>query len=435
MLIRPATRRLLVVLAAASISVVACSSKSDESSDTATDADTPTNAAGAAPDADAPLETGPGVSEDTITLGVLTDQSGPFAGASAGIAQGRQLFWDAQNAAGGVCDRTVQFDVVDHAYNAQNASTLYTSMEPEVLAFDELLGSPMIAALLPSIDQSGVLTMAVSFSSSLLDSPYVVVTGATYDVEMINAVQWLLDEGTIAAGDSVGHIYLEGDYGENALAGTRHAAEELGVEIVEQKVLPTDADLTAAVTAIDQAGANVVLLTTTPPQAASAVAVAQANGLDLSFVGSNPTFSPALLASPAADALQSSYVVVSSVAPYASDAAGPTAVREAFGTTFPDGTPTSFVLYGYAQGELMASILETACANGALTREGLVEAFQSLDDVDTEGLVAPLDFSDPGQPPARETFILRPDAAAPGGLSVVTDLFASPLATEFTRDV
>ncbi len=203
------------------------------------------------------------------------------------------------------------------------------------------------------------------------------------------------------------------------------------MEIAEQKVQPTDTDLTAAVTALEDAGAGVVLLTTTPPQAASAVAVAQANGLDLTFVGSNPSFSPALLASPAAEALQASYLMVSSIAPYASEAAGPTGVRDAFATEFAGETPTHFVMYGYAQGELMAQILETACENGALTRPGLQEAFQSLDDVDTRGLMAPMDFSDPGQPPAREVLILRPDAGVDGGLTEVQGLFASPLATDF----
>jgi ABC-type branched-subunit amino acid transport system substrate-binding protein len=418
----PGPRRLLVGLTAALVVAgAACSTKDDEPSATAGEGDTGTAA----------LETGPGVTDDTITLGVLTDQSGPFAGASQGIAQGRQLFWDARNADGGVCDRAVEFTVSDHAYNAQNATTQYADMQPDVLAFDELLGSPMIDALLPSIDQDGVLTMAVSFSSSVLDSPSMVVTGATYDIEMINAVQWLIDQGRIAEGDTVGHIYLEGDYGENALAGARYAAEELGVEIAEQKVQPTDTDLTAAVTALDDAGAGVVLLTTTPPQAASAVAVAQANGLDLTFVGSNPSFSPALLASPAAEALQASYLMVSSIAPYASDAAGPTGVRDAFAATFAGETPTHFVLYGYAQGELMAQIMETACENGALTRPGLQEAFQSLDNVDTRGLMAPMDFSDPGQPPAREVLILKPDASVDGGLTEVEGLFASPLAADF----
>jgi hypothetical protein len=151
----------------------------------------------------------------------------------------------------------------------------------------------------------------------------------------------------------------------------------------------------------------------------------------MSFVGSNPTFSPALLSSPAAEALQASYVMVSSIAPYASDAPGATTVREAFAAEFPDEPPTHFVMYGYAQGELMARILEAACENGALTREGLQEAFQSLDDVDIQGLVAPMDFSNPGQPPAREVLILKPDAAVDGGLTEVEGLFASPLAAEF----
>jgi ABC-type branched-subunit amino acid transport system substrate-binding protein len=406
----------LVVLAAA-----ACSSKDDEPAATSDDGGSTA------------LETGPGVTDDTITLGVLTDQSGPFAAASAGIAQGRQLFWDARNADGGVCDRTVEFSVNDHGYNAQNATSLYAAMQPDVLAFDELLGSPMIDALLPSIDSDAVLTMAVSFSSNLLDSPYVVVTGATYDIEMINALQWLVDEGRIAEGDTIGHIYLEGDYGENALSGAQYAADALGVEVVAQKVQPTDADLTAAVSALDDAGAAVVLLTTTPPQAASAVGVAAANGLDMSFVGSNPTFSPALLASPAAEALQSSYLMVASVAPYTSEADGPTTVRDAFSTEFAGETPTQFVNYGYAQGELMAQILETACDNGALTREGLRTAFESLDDIDTGGLVAPMDFSEPGQPPAREVHILQPDATVDGGLIELEGLFASSLATEFRR--
>ena len=413
-------RRLIGLTACLAVAAAAgCTTKDDESTTASDDGNG--------------LETGPGVSDDTITLGVLTDQSGPFAGASTGIAQGRQLFWDARNADGGVCDRTVEFEVADHAYNPQNATTLYEDLEPDVLAFDEVLGSQVLDALRPSIDEDEVLTLAVSFSSSLLDSPHMVVTGATYDVEMIDAVQWLMDEGHVADGDTVGHIYLEGDYGENALSGSQYAADDLGIEISEQVVQASDADLTAAVTALADAGAKVVLLTTTPQQAASAVAVAQANGLDMSFVGSNPTFSPSLLTGPAAEALQSSYWVVTSVAPFVSESEGPTAVREAFSTRFPGKPPTNFVLYGYAQGEVMAQVLETACENGALTRAGLLEAFQSLDGVDTEGLVAPLDFSTPGEPPAREVYILRPDAAVDGGLSEVEGLFASPQAAAYRR--
>ena len=128
---RPSVRRRALVWATATViaASAACSTKDDEA------------ATGSAGDAGSgALETGPGVTDDAITLGVLTDQSGPFAGASRGIAQGRQLFWDARNAEGGVCDRTVEFTVTDHGYNAQNATTQYAAMQPEVLAFDARYG-------------------------------------------------------------------------------------------------------------------------------------------------------------------------------------------------------------------------------------------------------------------------------------------------------
>jgi ABC-type branched-subunit amino acid transport system substrate-binding protein len=161
--------------------------------------------------------------------------------------------------------------------------------------------------------------------------------------------------------------------------------------------------------------------------------VAQANGLGMSFVGSNPTFSPSLLTGPAAGSLEASYEVVQSFAPYTSEGDGPDTVREAFDAEFAGETPTAYVFYGYAQAEVMAQMLETACDNGALTRDGLQEAIETLGEIDTDGLVAPLDFSEPGQPAAHEVVIAKPDADVEGGLTEVAGLFASPLAAEFTR--
>jgi ABC-type branched-subunit amino acid transport system substrate-binding protein len=229
--------------------------------------------------------TGPGVSGNTIRLGVLTDQTGVFAGVGKSISQGRQLYWDQKNSKGGVCNRRVEFVVKDHGYNPQQAVAGYAQVKDNVLALDELLGSPVIAALGPTIQTDQMLTLAASFSSSLLSNPYVVVTGTTYDIEMINGLQALIDEKKVAAGDTIGHIFLEGDYGQNALAGSRAAAKEFGLHLVEHKITPTDTDLTAPVTALRNAGAKVILLTTTPAQAASAVSVAAASGFNATFLG------------------------------------------------------------------------------------------------------------------------------------------------------
>ena len=45
------------------------------------------------------------------------------------------------------------------------------------------------------------------------------------------------------------------------------------------------------------------------------------------------------------------------------------------------------------------------------------KAFQSIKAFDSKGLVAPMDFSRPGQPPAREVMVLQPDPGVAGTLS------------------
>jgi ABC-type branched-subunit amino acid transport system substrate-binding protein len=377
------------------------------------------------------MATGPGVSGDTIRLGVLTDQTGVFAGVGKSISQGRQLYWDQKNSQGGVCNRRVEFVVKDHGYNPQQAVAGYAQVKDNVLALDELLGSPVIAALGPTIQTDQMLTFAASFSSSLLSNPYVVVTGTTYDIEMINGLQALIDEKKVAAGDTIGHIFLEGDYGQNALAGSQAAAKEFGLHLVEHKITPTDTDLTAPVTALRNAGAKVILLTTTPAQAASAVSVAAASGFDATFLGSSPVFSPQLLAGPAKPALEKNLLIASSLAPFSADSAGVQQVRQEFTSKYPGQPQTAFVMYGYAQGQIMAQILDSACRGGALTRSGLLNGLRSLSTVDTQGLIAPLDYSKPGGIPARQVYLLQPDASTAGGLKVVRPLFSSTLGDSY----
>jgi ABC-type branched-subunit amino acid transport system substrate-binding protein len=409
-------RRALPVALAVLLVATGCSTKAKQATTTA---------------APGTVQTGPGVTDSTIKLAVLTDRTGPYAAAGKNIEQGRMLFWDAKNAQGGVCDRKVEFVVKDHGYNAQNAATTYAQIKDDTLALDELLGSPMIAGLSQDIQNDKMLTLAVSWSSNLLGNPYVVVTGTTYDVEMINGVHWLMQNKGLAKGDKIGHIYLEGDYGENGAAGSRAAAKEFGLQLVEQKIKPTDTDLTAQVTALRTAGVKFVLLTNTPAQTASAVGVAEASGYDATFLASNPAFSPALLTGAVKGALAKRLFLVTSIATFTSDQPGPTQVRNAFLAKYPDQLKTQYVMYGYAQGQIMAQILDAACKSKALTRAGMLAAFQSLKDVRTDGLVAPLDYSRPGQIPARQVYVERPDPAAPGGVTQVETLFAAPFALAY----
>jgi ABC-type branched-subunit amino acid transport system substrate-binding protein len=366
------------------------------------------------------LKTGPGVTKTTIRLGVLTDTSGVFAGLGAPLVDGNRLFWKLQNQRGGVCGRQVDLVVRDHGYDPQKGVSLYREIEPDVLALQQLLGSPVAAALLPSIQKDGLLTALAAWPSQLTANPNILVSGATYDIEAINGIDYLVDQGTLKRGDRLGHVYFEGEYGENALQGSTYAAQRHGLQLVQQKIKATDTDLSAQVAALKRAGVKAILISAGPKQTASLAGVAAASGLDVPIVSNAPGFDPALLATPAAPALKKNLTMVSGTAPFATDAPGATEVSSAYEANFPKGTPKYSVDAGYAQSKLMFEVLQRACAANDLTRPGLVKALRGMDGVDTGGLVAgTLNYSKLGVPPSRSVYVAKVDAKAPGGLTVL----------------
>lgn len=377
------------------------------------------------------LKTGPGVTDSTITLGVLTDLSGPFATVGKSLDQGAQIWFDQLNEAGGICDRQVELDVRDMGYDLPKAISLYAELEPNVLGFQLLLGSAQNAALKPKIVKDGIFVIPGSWASSLLGSPNRMIVGATFDLEMINGLSWMFEEGMLEEGDAVGHIYLQGEFGESALAGSKYAAEELGLTLIPQEVPPTATDVTAQVTALKNKGVKAVLLSTTPGQTASAAAADAASGLNVPLLGSNPSWVPQLLDTAAGDALTKYYYVAQSYQLYNSDVPGAQAVREAFKEKYADAVPVAAVDWSYATAASYSAVLEQACENGDLSREGVLAAYPEITEVDTGGIMPPLDFSDHDVAPTRDVLIARPDGSQPGGLTEVRGAESSEIADAY----
>lgn len=391
-------------------------------------------AAGAAGDEPAAggVKAGVGVSDKAIRLGSLTDMTGVYASLGKSVTQAQQLWAKQTNAAGGICGRTVELTVRDHGYDPQKALAAYTELEPLVLGFPQFIGSPFVSAVKERIDgRDKGLVIPQAWSASLLGSPYIRTVGATYDVETINAVGFLLDQKRIASGDRIGHVYFEGDYGENALTGAKAVAAEAGLTVVEQKIKPTDNDMTAQVAALKQAGVKAVVISAGPRQAASLVGVAAAGGWNVPIVGNNSAFAPQLLATPAGAALQKDYYVASSALPIGSADAAPAALAAAYKAEYPDSGLDNGVVAGFTAGALFGEVLKKACADKDLTREGIRAALLSLKSYDN-GFGITHDFSDPKAPSTRQSVILKPDAGVPGGMKVVKEAAAAPAATKFT---
>ena len=378
------------------------------------------------------VKTGPGITDKTITLGVQTDLSGVFAALASVITQANQLYWKQQNAAGGVCGRTVKLIIKDHGYDPQTAVTQYRDISPQVAALQQVVGSPISAALLPTWKRDDMLALLAAWPPTLLNNDNVGIIGASYDVEAINGIDWLMKNKGLKSGDKIGDLYFEGDYGEGGLIGVKYAAKKHGLTVVEQKIKATDTDMSGQVSAFKRAGVKAIWLTVGPKQLASAAAVAKAQGLDVPFAGNGPVFSPLLLDTAVGPALQKNLTVFASAAPISLDAPDVAKAADAYKKAYPKGTPQASVITGWLEAEVMRAVLQKACDNKDLSRQGMVNAFRQLK-LDTKGLTAgKLDFTQVGQPSSKEVYVAAIDKSAEGGEKALGGPYLSDTAKNYS---
>ncbi|MBM7804354.1 ABC-type branched-subunit amino acid transport system substrate-binding protein [Geodermatophilus bullaregiensis] len=400
-----------VLAAAVVVAVSGCSTKAPES-----------GGGGGGGGGEGDVTTDVGIEGTTIRLGVLTDLTGVFAALGQDITNGNQLYWQDNQ----VCETyDVELDVQDTTYVPQTGVQLYSGMKDNILAMQQTIGSPINTALAPEYEADQIVNFPSAWARTLTEIPGTGVLGATYDVELANGYQYLFDQGLLADGDTVGHIYFEGEYGENGLAGTRAVAEARGLEVVEAQIKSTDQDMSAQVTQFASAGVDAIVLTVAPTQTASAAAVAQASGLDVPILGSNPVFAPGLLQGPTAQWLKDHLYVASPITAWAAQPE----LLEQYQAAYPNTTPSLGAIFGYAMGDVMNQVLTAACESGDLTREGVTAAFGELADIDTGGLLVPIEGFETGVSPSTQSFVLRP-ADVPGGAEVVQDAFEGELATD-----
>ncbi|WP_106849915.1 ABC transporter substrate-binding protein [Blastococcus sp. Marseille-P5729] len=370
------------------------------------------------------VQTDIGVTDDEITLTAFADLSGVFKVLSQAFTHGNQIWADEVNAAGGICERDIKINVQDTGYKVDLAVPIYESVKGTDLGAIQMVGSPILAALKQKIIADKMVVSPGSWASVNLDAPEVMMVGQTYDIEMLNGLSWLQQEGKIADGDKIGHIYTDSEYGQGAVMGSDAYAKEHNLEVLKAPLGATDTDMTATITKFKAEGVKAIAITTPPAAVSSTVVQNVAQGLNVPIIGSNPTFSPTMFSDQAVVDGLANYFLISSTAPYGTDIEIAKKVAAEYESRTQD-EPNIGVLQAYVTGLVWGEVLKKACDNGDLTREGILEAKGQVDNVDTQGAAGAIDFSKEGAPSSREAFILSPDANAPDKLTITADLFSS----------
>ncbi|MFD0853582.1 ABC transporter substrate-binding protein, partial [Actinomadura adrarensis] len=224
---------------------------------------------------------GPGVTDSAIRLATLSDMSGVFATAGVSLAHAQKVYFDKVNADGGICGRKIELDIKDTGYDVQRTVTQYAQVRNEVLGMPAIIGGPMNVALFDKLKADQSLAVPISWASSLLKSPHMMLTGPASEYWVINSVEYLLEEDLVPAKAKIGVVHMEGESGDAVLAGAKAAAQLTGVTLVPQQVKATATDMAGVVTSFKNAGVDGIILNSTPTMTASVAGSAESAGLSV----------------------------------------------------------------------------------------------------------------------------------------------------------
>jgi ABC-type branched-subunit amino acid transport system substrate-binding protein len=370
-------------------------------------------------------------SKGCIYLGTISDLTeGPFKVLGVPITDAQRAFWQRVNGQGGIGGYEIDVTkyVRDNKYNPQIHNQVYQEIKPNILALAQTLGSPQTAGILPDLKASNIVAVPASWTSLWAFEDVVVESGAPYCMEAMNSVDYAADK---LGAKSIMAVHLAGDYGDDAAAGARVAAEKRGLTFTDVKTATGQDNQAGAIDAIVSGNPDVVILTNGPTDAAVIIGQASARGFKGKFIGTNPTWNPGLLKGPAAAAILSQYLRSSPLQPYGASTPGHEAMRAALGNV---PQPSEGHVAGWVFSYPLKAALQKAAENKDLTRAGLLAAVNSLTSVDYEGML-PAGAGDYGGTPNERVFrqseIHKPDEAAPSGVSELEPFFTGPTAKDF----
>jgi ABC-type branched-subunit amino acid transport system substrate-binding protein len=369
-----------------------------------------------------------------IYLGVISDLTvGPFAANAVPLTAAQEAFWKRVNERGGIggYDVDIKKYTRDSQYNPEIHNRMYQEIRGDVLALAQTLGSSQTAAILDDMRKDNVIGMPASWNSNWNFDDIIFESGANYCFEAMNGVDWAASaaskRGKIS---SVLAVHFPNDYGADASAGVSAAAKALGLRYSSTETPPGPDNQGAAVSAIVQQKPSLVYVTTGPSELAALVGQAAARGYRGTFVGSSPTWNPALLKTPSAPALQAMYFQAAPWGAWTADTPGHKAMREAVG----DVTPSPGYIAGWVWEYPMFAALKSAAKSGDLTRAGVHKAAKALQSVDYEGMLPASAGNYAGEPSTsafRQTMINAVDPKSTDGVKTVADFFTGSTAKAY----
>lgn len=327
-----------------------------------------------------------------------TALSGPLGDLGQAMHQGARACFAAANAKGGVHGRTIELVTRDDGYDVKRAQANADAFlaDRDCFALFNCMGTPMIAAMLPKVIDSGIPFFA-PFTGALLARPKNVRTvfniRASYAEEAEQLVQHLATIGI----RRIALAYQNNAFGKEVFDGARVAMDKHKLAGLLSATVENDgSDAAAAAAKLAAGNPEAVLIGLAGKPTFDFVKAMRTQRRGVPLYATSVMGAAATLRSLGEDAVG---IAISQVVPSPSNAVVPI-VREflqAWKAAGVELEPSHLALEGYINARVFCEALRAAGRN--LTRNGFIEATWNLRRLELGGFE--VNFSEPGRNASR----------------------------------
>jgi len=350
-----------------------------------------------------------------LKIGTLNDESGPAAAIGKPYALGKRVLAAQVNAGGsGILPDgwTVELIEKDHGYNPQASVQAFKELKGDVLFVGTSFGTPNTLPLVPMLEEEGMVAFPASLSSQMAADKHTPPAAASYVLEARRAMDWVVEQAGDVASIKAGIVYQQDDYGKDGIDGWRAAAEAHGVTIVsEQTIAPGQKDFTAVVSALKDAGATHVLLTTLPSATGPILGTAAQLKYMPVWVGNTPTWVDKFFEPTVIPSVVFTNFYWSTSLPIWGDEGGEMELfiagweAHAGDERYPD----FYTMMSWVQGRIALQAFTDALETGDVTRAGYLTALQKIDGYTAGGMIQPINYTAVPYVAGTQVRILKPD--------------------------
>lgn len=380
---RPVARRVALV-ASVSLLLAACGGGSDDG-----------GSSGGEP--------APGVTDTSIKIGTHQPLTGAAAPGYSEISPGAKAYFDYVNAAGGINGRKIEYIVKDDAYNPTRTGEVTNELvlQEEVFGLLQGLGTPTHSAVIDQLNSDEVPDLFVSSGALAWDQPekYPFSFGWQPDYEVEGKILGQYIKATFPNA-KVG-LFLQGD--DLGADGSKGLKQFIGGQVVaEQQYTSGTRDVSTQISALKNAGADLVVGFNTPTYTALSQLASLGQGFKPNWFYSNVALDPLLVGGLLANFSQGKVTGTAALEGLYTTKYLPTVdqandpwiqLYQKVWAAHGNGKPlTNFMVYGMSGAYTFVQAL--AAAGEDVTRQGIVDAIEEKGS-DFEGpAFAPFDYSE-----------------------------------------